>query len=151
MKNLTSQIPSLKKFNSQLSDFEDHDGSTFLDESLYFHYKCMNYYSFTLHPLSSREALSEVMADYNSDPPTPKKMDKPIVICEIREKKSAKISFSKEIEKFLEEGLESKTSNRLIPEVRCSSLKRISAKEVCTNFIFHQTLKETKKIVFCCF
>jgi len=129
-----------------LSETEEDDSHTFLDELIHNRFRNLCCYSFSFQPVSLRGTLNDIQNDTLLEYSTPKYEGYRSVVTNIKEKRSSKILFTKSIEEYLAHEPTKQIKPRI--HVRCSSLKRLSAKEICTSFIFLQTLKETKKMVY---
>jgi len=133
-------------FLYHLSDTEEENAHSFLDEPIYKLFRNLHCYSFSFQPVSMRKSLNEIQNDCNYVASVSKHRGYRSVKTSLTENKAAKLLFSKSVERSLAH--EPINQPKLKIPIRCSSLKRLSAQELCTSYIFLQTFQETKKMVF---
>ncbi len=138
---ITPPIGNLKS-HDYLSENEQELIPLHLDSAIYNHLKRTRPRFSTNKATSSHGGtLNEIMND-NPNNGNPEVQPYPGSFAEVKVPRS---SLAKTIKRYLMEESNYQSSPRR--RIRCSSLKRVSAKEICTASNFRHTLLQTKKAV----
>lgn len=134
-------IGNLKSYD-YLSEDEPELIPLHLDSAIYSHFKRIRPRVPLNKATSFEGTLNEILIDNqntnygSSEPPTIRSSSNSFV-----ESNPPQSSFAQSVKKYLMEGPDGGSRNR----IRCSSLKRVSAKEICTALSLRHTLLQTKK------
>jgi hypothetical protein len=134
----------LTKSLYHLSDDEDDTVDIYIDEPIYQDFKKIESRFLDLKATSSTGTLTEI---FNETGPTIKITRLvPTTLQSLVEEKASNLTITRLVEGYLNKPSICEPAIR--SRIRCTSLKRSTAREICSSFIYRHTIHEIRREVF---
>lgn len=127
-----------------LSDNDDDTADIYFDESIYRDFKKIESRFLDLKATSSTGTLTEIFSEANPTIKITKLV--PTTLQSLVEEKASNLTITRLVEGYLNKSSICEPAIR--SRIRCTSLKRTAAREICTSFIYRHTIHEIRREVF---